>query len=149
MRNHLNFQKPAIAIFAGFLGLSSAIVSQAQATESEKRPSSIKYQVLLQSGAAVPGSDRPLVELTAPAISGQNIAFLGSTATVITTASGPYGEITTSSRLSGVYSLFGGKVGKIREVENQLIKQTNVLLDRYRTYALTERQEYGCARMMG
>jgi hypothetical protein len=123
MRNRLNFPNPATVILAGFLVLSSAIASHAQATESEKRPSSIKYQILLQSGAAVPGSDRPLVELTAPAISGQNIAFLGSTATVTTKAPGPSGEVETSSRLSGVYSLFGGKAGKIREVENQFIKQ--------------------------
>jgi hypothetical protein len=123
MRNRLNSHKPATIILAGFLVLSSAIAAQAQATESEKRPSSIKYQILLQSGTTVPGSDRPLVELTAPAISGQNIAFLGSTATVTTTAPGPSGEVATSSRLSGVYSLLGGKVGKIREVENQFIKQ--------------------------
>jgi hypothetical protein len=138
MRNRLNSQKPATVILAGFLVLSSAIAAPpTQANESEKRPSSIKYQILIQSGMAVPGSDRPLVELTAPSISGQNIAFLGSTATVITTAPGPYGEITTSSRLSGVYSLFGGKVGKIREVENQVIRQPNSGPGRYTQYQLS------------
>jgi hypothetical protein len=138
MRNRLNSQNPATVILAGFLVLSSAIASHAQVTESEKRPNSIKYQILLQSGTTVPGSDRPLVELTAPAISGQNIAFLGSTATVTTVAPDPLGEITTSSRLSGVYSLFGGKVGKIREVENQnqLIKNPNSP-GRYTKYQLS------------
>jgi hypothetical protein len=137
MRNRLNFPNPATVILAGFLVLSSAIASHAQATESEKRPSSIKYQILLQSGAAVPGSDRPLVELTAPAISGQNIAFLGSAATVTTTAPDPSGEITTTSKLAGVYSLFGGKVGKIREVETQFIKRTNATGGRYTNYKLS------------
>jgi hypothetical protein len=137
MRNRLNSQKPATVILVGFLVLSSAIAAPAQATESEKRPSSIKYQILLQSGTTVPGSDRPLVELTAPAISGQNIAFLGSTATVTTIVPDPLGEITTSSRLSGVYSLFGGKVGKIREVENQLIQRTNTLINGYIKYQLS------------
>jgi hypothetical protein len=137
MRNHSNSQKSATVIFAGLLVLSSAIAAPAQATESEKRPSSIKYQILLQSGAAVPGSDRPLVELTAPAISGQNIAFLGSAATVITTAPDPSGDIITTSKLAGVYSLFGGKVGKIREVETQFIKRLNSNGGRYTNYQLS------------
>jgi hypothetical protein len=138
MHNRFNFQ-PVTVLFTGLLLLSAIAAPPTQATESAKRPSSIKYQILIQSGTTVPGSDRPLVELTAPAISGQNIAFLGSTATVTTIAPDPLGEITTSSRLSGVYSLFGGKVGKIREVENQerRIKTTPTSPERYTKYQLS------------
>jgi hypothetical protein len=122
MRNRLNAQKSATVIFAGFLVLSSAIAAPAQATESEKRPSSIKYQILLQSGTTVPGSDRPLVALSDASISGQNIAFFGATAPFVSsTQPSVYGngQRITTSRLTGIYSLFGGKVGTIRQVENQ------------------------------
>jgi hypothetical protein len=119
MHNHF---QPVTVLFAGLL-LLSAIDSQSTQA-AQPLPSSVKYQILLQSGTKVSGSDRPLVELTAPAIRGQNIAFLGSTATVTTTAPGPSGETITSSKLTGVYSLFGGKVGKIRQAENQEVKKS-------------------------
>jgi hypothetical protein len=117
MRHPLNSQKPATIILAGFLVLSGAIAAPpTQATESEKRPSSIKYQILIQSGTTIPGSDRPLVALSDASISGQNIAFLGATAPFVSSSNG---QRITTSRLTGIYSLFSGKVGMIRQIENQ------------------------------
>jgi hypothetical protein len=58
MHNRFNFQ-PVTVLFTGLLLLSAIAAPPTQATESAKRPSSIKYQILIQSGTTVPGSDRP------------------------------------------------------------------------------------------
>lgn len=77
----------------------------------------VKLQVLYRSGKAAPGSDRPLAELSAPAISGDRVVFLGRTPTIVKPSQTvPSGQL--KSILNGVYTIRSGKISLIKQVES-------------------------------
>jgi hypothetical protein len=99
------------ALIAGIL--ASSLLQSAQAATP------VKLRVLYSSGKVVPGSDRPPALLSAPSVSGSNVAFLGRSTTIAKPNPDPgFPNTQVNSTLNSVYTLFNGKVRSIKRVES-------------------------------
>jgi hypothetical protein len=99
------------SLIAGML--ASSLLQPAQAATP------VKLRVLYSSGTAIPGNDRLPALVSAPSVSGSNVAFLGRSATIAKPNPDPgFPNTQVNSTLNSVYTLFNGKARRIKQVES-------------------------------